>query len=82
MSSADILEFRLKLSGLLLLGGLVIEAVTLFWSHPFSIMIHIFPGVVLMAAGIIFYLYSLVAPPPGEPAERGAIQEQIRDTNA
>ncbi len=54
------IERRLRLSGILLILGLIIEACSLNWAHPTAFLAFIFVGGLLMAAGILVYLYSLV----------------------
>jgi hypothetical protein len=69
------LERRLRQSGLLLASGLMVELISLLWNHPTAFFLFLGVGAVLMAAGILFYFYSLVTPhqPPPEagttPAE-------------
>jgi TRAP-type C4-dicarboxylate transport system permease small subunit len=55
------IERRLQVSGILVITGLIVELATLRWSHPTAFLSFIFFGGALMAAGILFYLYSLVA---------------------
>ena len=55
------IEKRLRLSGLLLIAGLLVELVTLNWSHPTAFLFFLLLGGVLMAAGIATYLFSLVS---------------------
>lgn len=52
---------RLRISGFLLIGGLVIEVVTLLVFHPLTFLVSLFVGAMLIAAGIIVYLVSLVS---------------------
>ena len=52
---------RLKLAGLLLSGGLLIEVVTLYWSHPMAFLAFLLLGGLLVGSGILLYLYSLVS---------------------
>jgi len=54
------MERRLQISGLLVITGLIVELATLKWSHPTAFLAFIILGGLLLAAGIIFYLYSLV----------------------
>jgi hypothetical protein len=54
------IEKRLRLSGILILTGLGIQGVTLFWNHPLAFMAFLL-AVPFTAAGILVYLYSLVA---------------------
>ena len=59
------LSRRLRISGALLILGLLVEAFSLLWSHPLAFLAFIFLGGTLMGVGILLYLYSLVftAPP-------------------
>jgi hypothetical protein len=55
----------LRLSGILLILGLAIEAVSLCFNHPLSFMGFIIVGGALLGLGVLLYLISLV-----ETAER------------
>ncbi len=55
------IEKRIRLSGLLLIAGLLVELVTLNWSHPTAFLFFLLLGGLLMAAGIVTYLFSLVS---------------------
>ena len=61
-----VLPRRLKLAGLLIGLGLAVEVLTLFWSHPTAFLAFLLVGVVLVAVGVLLYLYSIVTynPPP------------------
>lgn len=54
------LERRIQVSGGLICLGLIIEAVTLNWSHPTSFLVFIIAGGLCMGLGVLFYLYSLI----------------------
>lgn len=60
-SQSTKLEKRLRLSGLLLIAGLLVELVSLYWSHPTAFLLFLLLGGLLMAAGIALYLLSLVS---------------------
>ncbi|MFY9820121.1 MAG: hypothetical protein WAM82_01990 [Thermoanaerobaculia bacterium] len=63
---------RLRLSGLLVSLGLIVEAVTLFWSHPTAFLVFLGLGGLLVAAGVLLYLFAIATyPPASPPAERG-----------
>ena len=47
--------------GLLLIAGLLVELITLRWSHPTSFLFFLLLGGLLMALGIIIYLLTLVS---------------------
>jgi hypothetical protein len=53
------LERRLRLAGYLLVGGLLVELVTLRWAHPTAFLFFALLGGSLMALGILIYLYAL-----------------------
>ena len=55
------IERRIRLSGILLIVGLLVELVTLHWSHPTAFLFFLMLGGALMALGIAIYLYSLVS---------------------
>jgi hypothetical protein len=58
----------LQLASILIILGLLVEIITLLWFHPLSFVFFIFVGVILIGAGILVYLISLVfvASPPAE----------------
>ena len=61
------LKRRLRGSGLLVASGLIVELISLLWNHPTAFFLFLGAGAALMAAGILFYFYSLVTvhePPP------------------
>ena len=55
------IEKRIRLAGILLIAGLLVELVTLRWSHPTAFLFFLLLGGALMALGIIIYLLSLVS---------------------
>lgn len=62
------LERRLRIAGTFVILGLLVELISLLWSHPLAFILFIAAGGLLVAAGILVYLYSLVS--GGESAER------------
>ena len=54
------IEKRIRLSGSLLIAGLLVELATLQWSHPTAFLFFLMLGGTLMAAGILLFLLSLV----------------------
>ena len=54
------LHRKLKISGCLIMLGLLIEATTLYWSRPLSFLGFIGIGGFLVTAGIALYLLSIV----------------------
>jgi hypothetical protein len=55
------IEKQIRLAGILLIAGLVVELITLRWSHPTAFLFFLLLGGTLMALGIIIYLFSLVS---------------------
>jgi hypothetical protein len=58
----------LRVSGALIVLGLLVEIVSLVWFHPLAFVLFAFVGVALIGLGILVYLASLVfvVPPPAE----------------
>ena len=63
------IERRIRLAGILLIAGLLVELVTLRWSHPTAFLFFLLLGGALMALGICVYLFSLVSAENKPPAE-------------
>jgi uncharacterized membrane protein YczE len=55
------IEKRIRLAGIPLIVGLLVELATLRWSHPTAFLFFLLLGGLLMAAGIVIYLISLVS---------------------
>jgi predicted membrane channel-forming protein YqfA (hemolysin III family) len=65
------IERRLRISGSLIIAGLMVEIISLMWSHPTAFLLFLLLGGLLLALGIIIYLYSLVAREhPARPGEQ------------
>jgi uncharacterized membrane protein YczE len=60
------LSRRLKLAGILVALGLVVEALTMFWRHPTAFLVFLFLGALLVGAGVLLYLFTIAtyAPAP------------------
>lgn len=54
------MDRRLRISGALVLAGLVIEALALRWSHPTAFLVFALVGIPVQFIGIVIFLYSLV----------------------
>jgi len=57
----NFIERRIRWSGILVSAGLIIQMLTLLWTHPLAFVAFLMIGCPLVAAGILLYLYSLVA---------------------
>jgi hypothetical protein len=49
------------ITGILLIAGLLVELITLRWSHPTAFLFFLLLGGLLIALGIAIYLFSLVS---------------------
>jgi len=56
-------ERRLQISGVLIILGLLVEALCLAWRGPLAFLVFLGLGGLLLFAGIVVYLYSLVSIP-------------------
>ena len=54
------LQRKFKTAAYLLTAGLLVEGITLHWSHPTSFLLFIGLGGILVGAGIAIYLIALV----------------------
>lgn len=54
------IERRIRLAGILIALGLLIQLLTLVWTHPLAFLAFLLIGMPLEVAGILLYLYSLV----------------------
>ena len=61
MTKANTMRKRLRLSGILILLGLLGELTSLLWSHPTSFLAFLLLSGSLLLSGMLFFLYSLVA---------------------
>jgi hypothetical protein len=70
------IDRRLRISGIFVICGLLIEALCLMWARPIAFVVLVVLGGALIGIGVLFFLYSLVsgAAHTGKPS--GAIQGQ------
>jgi hypothetical protein len=54
------MDRRLRLSGSLILAGLLVEAASIVWFTPAAFLIFAIGGGLLVAAGVLLFLISLV----------------------
>ena len=60
LTQANPINARLRLSGSLIALGLLVEALSLLWNHPLSFIAFVTLGGLLVAGGIVLYLFTLV----------------------
>ena len=53
---------RLRIAGTLIFVGLLIESLTLTWNNPIAFLVFVGIGGLMMIAGIVVYLLSLISP--------------------
>ena len=61
INGAHSMERRLRQSGLLLILGLLTEAICLFWARPISFVVLIVIGGALLLFGVAWFLVSIVS---------------------
>ncbi len=55
------IERRLRWSGFLIAGGLIVQLTTFIWIHPLAFIAFAVVSCPLVAAGVLLFLYSLVS---------------------
>ena len=55
------LERRLRVSAALVMTGLLVEIASLTWRHPTAFIVFFVFGGAFMAAGMLWFLYSIVS---------------------
>jgi hypothetical protein len=61
----------LRISGLLVILGLLIEAICLLWSRPIAFVVLVVLGGALIGIGVLLFLYSLVSAAPRRASSSG-----------
>jgi hypothetical protein len=61
MISRNPMQRRLRIAGMFVLLGLLIEVLALRWIHPAAFLVFAFLGIPIGSLGIVIYLYSLVS---------------------
>lgn len=61
MLSGDSMERRIQLAGILMLLGLLVEALCLFWTRPIGFVIFMGIGGLLLALGVLLYLLAVLS---------------------
>ncbi len=69
------IDRMLRISGIMVILGLLVEALCLVWSKPIAFVVLVCIGGALIGLGVLIFLYSLVSgaahttKPPGTAAE-------------
>jgi len=61
MLSTNTFDRKLKISGMILIVGLVVEGLCLLSGSPIGFILFVGVGGLLIAIGILYYLYSLAS---------------------
>ena len=64
--TVTLVEKRIHLAGSLIALGLLVQVLTLAWTHPLAFLAFVFIGVPTVGAGSLIYLYALVANPSSD----------------
>jgi Flp pilus assembly protein protease CpaA len=60
MTQNDAISKKLRLSGMVIMVGLVVEALSLTWNHPLSFVAFLGIGGLALFLGVLIYLLALV----------------------
>jgi hypothetical protein len=69
MPAGDFMIRRLRISGALVMIGLLVEALCLVWSRPIAFVVLVCMGGAFIGIGVLLFLYSLVTA-KAEPSEQ------------
>jgi hypothetical protein len=69
MPAGDFMIRRLRISGALVMIGLLVEALCLVWSRPIAFVVLVCIGGAFIGIGVLLFLYSLVTAKV-EPSEQ------------
>ena len=57
------MDRRLRISGILVIAGLLVEALCLVWSKPIEFVVLVCIGGTFVGVGVLFFLCSLISAP-------------------
>jgi hypothetical protein len=64
LTTRTFIEQRIRWTGILIVAGLILQMLTLPWTHPLAFVCFLLVGCPLIAAGILIYLCSLATNGP------------------
>lgn len=73
MHPASSMERRLRISGIMVILGLLVEALCLVWSKPIAFVALVCISGTLVGLGVLFFLYSLISVPSHPTGSSGAV---------
>jgi hypothetical protein len=77
MRPGDLMSRRLRIAGILVIIGLLVEALCLVWSKPVAFVVLVGIGGALIGLGVLFFLYSLLSTAP-HPTSSSSVAEDKR----
>ncbi|MBX7222214.1 MAG: hypothetical protein K1Y36_19855 [Blastocatellia bacterium] len=66
--NTELLNRRLRISGIMIFLGLTMELVSLVWLHPLAFFVFCGGGDVVLVLGILYYFWALLNYATGHPA--------------
>jgi RsiW-degrading membrane proteinase PrsW (M82 family) len=63
MHAGESMGQRLRISGIFVIIGLLVEALCLMWSKPIAFVLLVCFGGALIGLGVLLFLYSLISTP-------------------
>jgi hypothetical protein len=76
MGPGDSMSRRLRISGVLVISGLLVEALCLVWSKPIAFVVLACIGGALISAGVLVFLYSLLPAVPDSTNSSGTADDK------
>ena len=76
MGSGDFMSRRLRISGVLVISGLLVEALCLVWSKPIAFVVLACIGGALISAGVLVFLYALLPAVPDSTNSSGTADDK------
>jgi hypothetical protein len=67
MLSAEPMERRLQISGILLFLGIVVEMLCVVWTRPIAFVVFVTVGGLFLALGVLVFLLALISRRHSEP---------------
>jgi RsiW-degrading membrane proteinase PrsW (M82 family) len=75
MRPGDSMGWRLRVAGIIVTIGLLVEALCLVWSKPIAFVVLVCVGGALIGLGVLLFLYSLLSVPPNPSGSSGVAED-------
>jgi RsiW-degrading membrane proteinase PrsW (M82 family) len=76
MGPGDSMSRLLRISGVLVISGLLVEALCLVWSKPIAFVVLACLGGAVISAGVLVFLYSLLPAVAGSTNSSGTADDE------